>query len=159
MFVVLFRSLRIALIGLVPNLLAAGTVLGIMGLAGIPLDIMTITIAAITVGIGVDDSIHYLHRFIVEFREHGDYQTAVQRSHRSIGAAMYYTSIVIAAGFSILALSNFVPTIYFGALTAFAMLFAMVANLTLLPVLLMTFRPLGRGRGVGVDSAAGVAQP
>ena len=159
MFIGLFRSLRIALIGLVPNLLAAGTVLGIMGLAGIPLDIMTITIAAITVGIGVDDSIHYLHRFIVEFREHGNYQTAVQRSHRSIGAAMYYTSIVIAAGFSILALSNFVPTIYFGSLTAFAMLFAMVANLTLLPVLLMTFKPLGRGREVERDSAAGVAQP
>ncbi|MGI9330629.1 MAG: efflux RND transporter permease subunit, partial [Gammaproteobacteria bacterium] len=158
MFILLFRSLRIALIGLVPNLLAAGTVLGIMGLAGIPLDIMTITIAAITVGIGVDDSIHYLHRFIVEFREHGDYHTAVQRSHRSIGAAMYYTSIVIAAGFSILALSNFVPTIYFGVLTAFAMLFAMVANLSLLPVLLMTFKPLGRGRAVGAGSAAGVAQ-
>jgi len=159
MFMVLFRSLRIALIGLVPNLLAAGTVLGIMGLAGIPLDIMTITIAAITVGIGVDDSIHYLHRFISEFREHGNYHTAVQRSHRSIGAAMYYTSIVIAAGFSILSLSNFVPTIYFGVLTAFAMLFAMVANLTLLPVLLMLFKPLGRGGSLGVDSAAGVTQP
>jgi predicted RND superfamily exporter protein len=106
---------------------------------------MTITIAAITVGIGVDDSIHYLHRFIAEHREHGDYDRAVQRAHAGIGSAMYYTSIVIAAGFSILALSNFIPIIYFGLLTGFAMLFAMVANLTLLPLLLVWLKPLGRG--------------
>ena len=152
MFLLLFRSLKIALIGLTPNLLAAGAVLGLMGLAGIPLDIMTITIAAITVGIGVDDSIHYLHRFIAEFREHGNYHRAMQRSHAGIGSAMYYTSIVIAAGFSILVLSNFIPTIYFGLLTGFAMLFAMVANLTLLPLLLVWLQPLGKG-GEGAPSA------
>ena len=157
MFVLLFRSLKIALIGLAPNLLAAATVLGLMGLAGIPLDIMTITIAAITVGIGVDDSIHYLHRFIAEFREHGDYELSVQRSHAGIGSAMYYTSIVIAAGFSILVLSNFIPTIYFGMLTGFAMLFAMVANLTLLPLLLTRLQPLGSGGDTRSASAAGVA--
>jgi predicted RND superfamily exporter protein len=145
MFAVLFRSVSVALIGLAPNLLAAAAVLGLMGLLGIPLDIMTITIAAITVGIGVDDSIHYLHRFIAEHREHGDYDRAVQRAHAGIGSAMYYTSIVIAAGFSILALSNFIPIIYFGLLTGFAMLFAMVANLTLLPLLLVWLKPLGRG--------------
>lgn len=157
MFVLLFRSLKIALIGLAPNLLAAATVLGLMGLAGIPLDIMTITIAAITVGIGVDDSIHYLHRFIAEFRDHGDYDLSMQRSHAGIGSAMYYTSIVIAAGFSILVLSNFIPTIYFGLLTGFAMLFAMVANLTLLPLLLTWLQPLGSGHEKGSASAAGVA--
>jgi predicted RND superfamily exporter protein len=107
---------------------------------------MTITIAAITVGIGVDDSIHYLHRFIAEFSAHGDYGLAVQRSHAGIGSAMYYTSIVIAVGFSILVLSNFIPIIYFGLLTGFAMLFAMVANLTLLPLLLVQLRPLGEVR-------------
>lgn len=154
MFLLLFRSLKIALIGLTPNLLAAGAVLGLMGLAGIPLDIMTITIAAITVGIGVDDSIHYLHRFIAEFREHGNYHHAMQRSHAGIGSAMYYTSIVIAAGFSILVLSNFIPTIYFGLLTGFAMLFAMVANLTLLPLLLVWLQPLGKGREVAPSAVA-----
>jgi len=156
MFILLFRSLKIALIGLTPNLLAAATVLGLMGLAGIPLDIMTITIAAITVGIGVDDSIHYLHRFIAEYREHGDYNLSMQRSHAGIGSAMYYTSIVIAAGFSILVLSNFIPTIYFGLLTGFAMLFAMVANLTLLPLLLTWLKPLGSGRQEDLVSDAGV---
>ncbi len=150
MFVLLFRSLRIGLIALVPNLLAATVVLGIMGLGGVPLDIMTITIAAITIGIGVDDSIHYVHRFMAEFAEHGDYRLAMQRTHASIGRAMYYTSIIIAAGFSILVLSNFIPTIFFGLFTAFAMLFAMVANLSLLPLLLVRLRPLGPGSTAGV---------
>jgi len=147
MFGILFRSAWIALIALVPNALAAITVLGTMGLLSIPLDIMTITIAAIAIGIGVDDSIHYLHRFRVEFEGDRNYEKAIERSHGSIGRAMYYTSIIIAAGFSILVLSNFIPTIYFGIFTAFAMLFAMVANLTLLPLLLMWFRPLGPEAG------------
>jgi predicted RND superfamily exporter protein len=142
MFMVLFRSPRIALIALVPNMVVAGSVLGVMGIFSVPLDIMTITIAAITVGIGVDDSIHYVHRFRQEFQRDGDYLAAVMRSHGSIGRAMYYTSIIIAAGFSILALSNFIPTIYFGVFTAFAMLFAMIANLTLLPLLLIWFRAM-----------------
>jgi len=144
MFLALYRSLSIALIALIPNLLAAGAVLGLMGLLGIPLDIMTITIAAIVIGIGVDDTIHYLHRFRIEYGVDRDYHSAAQRSHASIGRAMYYTSIIISIGFSILVLSNFLPTIYFGILTGFAMLFAMVANLTILPLLLIWFRPLGK---------------
>ena len=153
MFVVLFRSLAVGLVALVPNVLAALTVLGTMGLAGVPLDIMTITIAAITVGIGVDDSIHYVHRFRRELREHGDYEEAMRNSHASIGRAMYYTSIIIAAGFSILMLSNFLPTIYFGLFTSFAMLFAMVANLTLLPLLLIRLKPFGAALASPVSQA------
>jgi predicted RND superfamily exporter protein len=145
MFLFLYRSLSVAVIALVPNFLAAGAVLGLMGLLGIPLDIMTITIAAIVIGIGVDDTIHYLHRFRIEYAVDRNYHSAVQRSHASIGRAMYYTSIIIAVGFSILVLSNFLPTIYFGILTGFAMLFAMIANLTILPLLLIWFRPLGKG--------------
>jgi len=144
MFVFLYRSLLTALIVLVPNMLAAGAVLGMMGLLSIPLDIMTITIAAIIIGIGVDDSIHYMHRFRNEFAACGDYKLAMQRSNGSIGRAMYYTSIIIAAGFSILILSSFIPTIFFGILTASAMLFAMVANLNLLPLLLVSIKPLGK---------------
>jgi predicted RND superfamily exporter protein len=144
MFLLLYRSLLVALIALVPNFLAAGAVLGLMGLLGIPLDIMTITIAAIVIGIGVDDTIHYLHRFRIEYEVDRNYHSAVQRSHGSIGRAMYYTSIIISVGFSILVLSNFLPTIYFGILTGFAMLFAMIANLTILPLLLIWFKPLGK---------------
>jgi len=146
MFVGLYRSIVLALLAIVPNILAAGAVLGLMGLFSIPLDIMTITIAAIVIGIGVDDTIHYLHRFRDEFAAGGDYLGAMLRSHGSIGRAMYYTSIIVTAGFSILVLSNFFPTIYFGVLTGFAMLFAMFANLTLLPLLLVWIKPLGPER-------------
>jgi predicted RND superfamily exporter protein len=133
MFVVLFRGLALSCLAIMPNLLAAGMVLGLMGWLGIPLDLMTITIAAITIGIGVDDTIHYIHRFQVDFRQYGNYVETVSACHGSIGLAMYYTSLTIAVGFSILALSNFIPTIYFGLLTGFAMLVAHLSNLTQLP--------------------------
>lgn len=140
MFMVQFRSLRLALIAMIPNLISAGVVLGLMGLMGIPLDIMTITIAAITIGIAVDDTIHYIHRFKEELSGDGDHLAAMKRCHHSVGRAMYYTSITIICGFSILGLSNFMPTIYFGLFTGLAMLIAMFANLTLLPLLLTTWK-------------------
>jgi hypothetical protein len=143
MFMVLFRSLSISLIAITPNLLAASAVLGGMGLAGVPLDMMTITIAAITVGIGVDDTIHYIHRFRTEFAEDRNYLATMHRAHGSIGKAMYYTSIIIVAGFSILALSNFIPSIYFGILTGVAMLVALLGALALLPKLILIFKPFG----------------
>ena len=128
---------------IIPNLLAATSVLGLMGWVGIPLDIMTITIAAITVGIAVDHAIHYIHRFQVEFALSRHYLTTVKACHGSIGRAIYYTALTITVGFSILAFSSFIPTIYFGVLTGFAMLIALASNLTLLPALLMLFKPLG----------------
>ena len=144
MFIVLFRSVKLSLIALVPNLVAVPLVLGLMGGLDIPLDFMTITIAAIAIGIGVDDTIHYVHRYGKEVKIDWDYQAAVRRSHGSIGLAMYYTTVTITIGFSILILSKFVPTIYFGILTAFAMLIALVANFTVLPVLLVRLRPYGK---------------
>jgi uncharacterized protein len=111
-------------------------VLGLMGWAGIPLDLMTVTIAAIVIGIGVDDTIHYIHRYREELWVDGDAWQAVSRCHGSIGKAMYYTSVTIVLGFSILVLSAFIPTITFGLLTGLAMTVALLANLTLLPVLL-----------------------
>lgn len=143
MFWVLFRSFSLAMVALAPNLLAATLVLGIMGLVGIPLDIMTITIAAIVVGIGVDDCVHYVYRFREEFREDRDYLAAMYRSHGSIGRAMYYTTITIVIGFSMLTLSNFTPSIYFGVLTVLAMTAAVLGALLLLPRLIILFRPLG----------------
>ncbi len=141
MFLVLFRSVKVALIALFPNLLSAGAVLGVMGWLDIPLDMMTITIAAISMGIAVDDTIHYIYRFKEEIRADGDYLAAMHRCHASIGRAMYYTSITIIIGFSILVFSNFWPTIYFGAFTGLAMLIAMFAALTLLPQLIIAFKP------------------
>ncbi|MDT0633934.1 efflux RND transporter permease subunit [Spectribacter hydrogenooxidans] len=140
MLLLLFRSFKVALIGVAPTMVAASAVLGLMGWIGIPLDIMTITIAAITVGIGVHDTIHYAHRFRDEIQQDGDYAAAVQRSHATVGRAVYYTTVTVTLGFSILVLSNFVPTIYFGLLTGAAMVLALIANLTLLPLLLVRFR-------------------
>jgi len=145
MFLALFRSLRIAIIAITPNVLSAAMVLGLMGWAGIALDLMTITIAAITIGIGVDNTIHYVHRFQREFRTDRNYREAIRRCHTTIGRAICYTGVTVMLGFSILALSRFVPTIYFGLLTGLAMLAAVLANMTLLPVLLETFRALGPG--------------
>ena len=143
MFMILFKSVSMALIGIVPNLLAAGTVLSLMGWIGIPLDMMTITIAAITVGIAVDDTIHYIHRFETEFKLDQSYLASMERCHGSIGKAIYYTSVTITLGFSILSLSEFMPTIYFGLLTGVAMVVALIGALTLLPLLIVLFRPLG----------------
>jgi predicted RND superfamily exporter protein len=141
MFIVLFRSIKLALIAIIPNLISAGMVLGLMGWLNIPLDIMTITIAAITIGIAVDNTIHYIHRFLTEIPRDNDYIATMKRCHASVGRAMYYTSITVIIGFSILALSSFTPTIYFGLLTGFAMTVALIANLTLLPILLITLKP------------------
>ena len=146
MFLVLFRSLRLALIAILPNMLPALLVLGTMGWLGIPLDLMTITIAAISVGIAVDNTIHYIIRFRREFPEDRDYRATMWRCHGSIGRAMYYTSLTIVVGFSILMLSNFVPTFYFGLFTGLAMLTALVASLALLPALLLTLRPMGQAK-------------
>lgn len=137
MFVILLRSVVYALLGVLPNVLAAASVIAVMGYAGIPLDMMTITIAAISVGIGVDDAIHYLHRFREERAKHDDVRLAVAFSHATIGSAMYYTTLTIMIGFSVLVLSNFVPTVMFGVLTAVAMALALLANLSLLPSLLV----------------------
>lgn len=145
MFLLLFRSVKLALIGIAPNLIAAGSVLGLMGWLGIPLDMMTITVAAITIGIAVDDTIHYIHRFKTEFTKDRDYLATMHRCHRSIGQAMFYTSLTIISGFSILVLSNFIPTIYFGVFTGFAMLMALLGALTLLPRLIVLVKPFGAG--------------
>lgn len=141
---VLFRSVPLAVIGILPNLFAAALILGLMGLLDIPLDIMTITIAAITIGIAVDNSIHYIYRFREEFHRSHDYRKTLRYCHANIGRAVIYTAITIIAGFSILVLSNFIPTVYFGLFTALAMAIALLAALTLLPRLIMLWKPFGQ---------------
>ncbi len=149
MFLVLFRSVWLAVIALFPNLLSAAAVIAVMGWLDIPLDMMTITIAAISVGIAVDDTIHYIYRFREEIKCDGDYYRTLHRCHGSIGHAMYYTSVTIIIGFSILALSNFWPTIYFGLFTGLAMLVALIAALTLLPWLIVVVKPFGKEARMG----------
>jgi len=143
MFFILFRNITLSFIGVVPNFIAAFFILGIIGLLGIPLDMMTITIAAITIGIAVDNSIHYIYRFKEEFNKINNYNKTLDRCHSTVGVAILNTSITIVFGFSILVLSNFIPTIYFGVFTGIAMLLAMISVLTLLPKLILTFKPFG----------------
>jgi len=144
MFLVLFRSLKIALIAMLPNVLSVAVVLGFMGWMNIPLDMMTITIAAIGIGIAVDNTIHYIHRFKHEFQKDRNYTRTMHRCHQSIGHAMYYTSVTIIIGFAILAMSNFIPSVYFGLLTGLAMFIALLAALTLLPRLLILGKAFGK---------------
>ena len=144
MFFILFRNIIISLIGVVPNFIAAFFILGIIGFLGIPLDMMTITIAAITIGIAVDNSIHYIYRFQEEFEKIKNYNKTLDRCHSTVGVAILNTSITIIFGFSILVLSNFIPTIYFGLFTGLAMLLAMLSVLTLLPKLILTLEPFGK---------------
>ena len=143
MFFILFRNLTLSFIGVVPNFMAAFFILGIIGVMGIPLDMMTITIAAITIGIAVDNSIHYIYRFKEEFKKIKDYKLTVDRCHNTVGIAILNTSLTIVFGFSILILSNFIPTIYFGVFTGIAMLLALISVLTLLPKLILVFKPFG----------------
>ncbi len=144
MFLILFRNIVLSCIGVVPNFIAAFFILGIIGLLGIPLDMMTITIAAITIGIAVDNSIHYIYRFKEEFTKINNYNKTLDRCHGTVGIAILNTSITIVFGFSILVLSNFIPTIYFGIFTGIAMLLAMISVLTLLPKLILVLKPFGK---------------
>ena len=144
MFIILFRNVKLSLIGVVPNFIAAFFILGIIGLLNIPLDMMTITIAAITIGIAVDNSIHYIYRFKEEFSKINNYKKTLILCHSTVGKAILNTSITIIFGFSILVLSNFIPTIYFGIFTGMAMLLAMISVLTLLPSLILVMKPFGK---------------
>jgi uncharacterized protein len=144
MFMVLFRNIKLSLIGVVPNFIAAFFILGIIGLLGIPLDMMTITIAAITIGIAVDNSIHYIYRFKEEYLKTNDYNKTLRTCHSTVGVAILNTSITIVFGFSILIFSKFIPTIYFGVFTGMAMLLAMISVLTLLPSLILISKPFGK---------------
>ncbi len=143
MFIVLFRNTKLSLIGVIPNFIAAFFILGIIGLLGIPLDMMTITIAAITIGIAVDNSIHYIYRFKEEFNKIKNYNATLKICHSTVGVAILNTSITIVFGFSILIFSKFIPTIYFGIFTGIAMLVAMILVLTLLPCLILISKPFG----------------
>ena len=144
MFMILFRNLKLSFIGVVPNFIAAFFILGIIGLLGIPLDMMTITIAAITIGIAVDNSIHYIYRFKEEFLKSKDYNKTLKTCHSTVGVAILNTSTTIVFGFSILVFSKFIPTIYFGVFTGIAMLLAMISVLTLLPSLILISKPFGK---------------
>ena len=144
MFMILFKNIKLSLIGVVPNFIAAFFILGIIGLLGIPLDMMTITIAAITIGIAVDNSIHYIYRFKEEFLKNKDYEKTLKTCHSTVGVAILNTSITIIFGFSILVLSKFIPTIYFGIFTGIAMLLAMILVLTLLPSLILITKPFSK---------------
>ena len=140
MLFVLFRSLKVVFIGILPNIFVASCVLGLLGLLKIPLDIMTITVASISVGMAVDNTIHYLYRFKSELEKGNDEKLSMKISHLTVGRAIFYTAFTIAIGFSILTLSNFAPTVLFGIFTALALLLAFISSLTLLPIMLVRLK-------------------
>jgi predicted RND superfamily exporter protein len=144
MFFILFKNIPITIIAMIANVVPVGVIFGFMGYNDIPLDMMTITIAAISMGIAVDNTIHYIHRFNYEMSLHSNVKESILNAHKSIGRAMFYTSMIIIVGFCLLVLSNFIPTIYFGILTVIAMFMAIIADLMLLPILLLLFKPLKR---------------
>lgn len=149
MFLILFRNFKMVIIALITNLIPISLVFGIMGWLSIPLDIMTITIAAIALGIAVDDTIHFMHRFDFEFKQsHGNYSVSINKALNTVGHPMYHTTIIIVIGFSILMLSNLVPTIYFGLLTAVVMISVLIANLLLLPRLLIILKPFKKEKAL-----------
>ncbi len=159
MLVALFRSLYLALIAIGPAVLPVFLILGTMGWAGISLDMMTIMIASVTCGIAVDNMIQYAFRYRSEFAKDRDYRACMYRSHNSIGLAILYASLTIIAGFGILALSNFIPTVYFGLFTSLAMTLGFLGSLTLLPMLLSLLRPFGPGAGNSLGEKATAASP
>jgi predicted RND superfamily exporter protein len=122
--------------------LSAGAVIGTIGLLGIPLDVMTVTVAAVSVGMGVDNTIHYIFRFKKEYSATNNYLTASKNTHTTVGKALLYTSLTIIFGFLSLTISNFNPTVYFGLFTALAMIMAIISSLVLLPALLIKLKPL-----------------
>jgi predicted RND superfamily exporter protein len=140
MLLIIFKSFKIMLIGLIPNIFVASSVVGILGLLNIPLDIMTITVAAISVGMAVDNTIHYIYRYKKEMKLSHSIETALHNAHTTTGRAIFYTASTIATGFSILSLSNFFPTQLFGIFTALAMLIAFISSLSILPNLLVKFK-------------------
>ena len=143
MFLFLFKSFYLALLGMIPNFLSAGAVIGTIGLVGIPLDVMTVTVAAVSIGMGVDNTIHYIFRFKKEYDSTKDYLLSSKNTHTTIGKALLFTSMTIIFGFLSLSMSNFNPTVYFGIFTALAMTMAILSSLVLLPALLIKLKPLG----------------
>ena len=146
MFFLLWRSMRIALVALIPSVISTASVLGFMGLAGIPLDMMTITVVAVALGIAVDNATHYLHRFREEILRDGDYSSAMRRCHATIGHNMVYSALPVVLGFSILVFSNFIPSALFGLLVAVAIAIALTSDLNLLPAIILVFKPFGPPR-------------
>ena len=144
MFIILFRNMKLSFIAIISNIIPIGLIFGFMGIFNIPLDIMTITIASISIGIGIDDAIHYIHRYESEFAKDKNYTNAMVRTHKALGSAMYFTTLIIMLGFSILVFSNLIPTIYFGLLTMFTMFVCLVSSIVLLPRLLIILKPFGK---------------
>ena len=138
MFLILFQSIKLSIFGMIPNIIASTFILGLIGNLGIPLDIMTITIAAITIGIAVDNTIHYIYR--VKENKNNIIEESIKKAHNNVGNAVLTTSLTIAFGFSVLILSNFIPTILFGLFTALAMILAMLGVLITLPTLIYKYK-------------------
>jgi len=145
MFLFLFRSLKIALLAMTVNMVPISVIFGIMGFANIPLDMMSITIASIALGITVDNTIHYYYRFREELKIDGDYVASMHRAHGTIAFGMFYYSLATIVGFLVMVTSNFIPTLIFGLLTVIVLITAIISDLLFSPFLVVVFKPFGKG--------------
>ena len=137
----LLKSVRIGMMSMIPNLIPIAITLGVMGYLGINLDVATIMIASVAIGISVDDAIHFLYRFKSELKKDGNHYLAIQRTLSGIGRASVFTTVVATCGFLIFCLSSFKPIQYFGLLTGITMISALAADLFVLPSWILLFKP------------------
>ena len=142
---ILFRSWILSLIASAPDMVASMLILGSLGFLKIPLDMMTITIATIVMGIGTRAGIYYINRFKSEFLIHKDYKKTIRVCHETVGKSIVIAALTIIFGFSILVLSNFNPTINFGILIGIAIFAALILSLTIMPLLLLITKPFRNG--------------
>ena len=142
---ILFRSWKLSLIASAPDIVASMLILGSLGFLKIPLDMMTITIATIVMGIGTRAGIYYINRFKTEFAIHKDYKKTIIACHQTVGRSIVIAALTIIFGFSILVLSNFNPTINFGILIGIAIFAALILSLTIMPLLLLITKPFKNG--------------
>jgi len=138
---ILFRSFKLSFITSAPDIIASLLIIGTLGLTKIPLDMMTITIAVIVMGIGTRAGIYYINRFVTEYEKYNNYQKAIKTCHQTVGKSIVIAAITIIFGFSILILSNFNPTINFGILVGIAIFTALILSLTIMPLLVLITKP------------------
>ena len=137
----LLKSARIGMMSMIPNLIPIAITLGVMGYVGINLDVATIMIASVAIGISVDDTIHFLYRFKEEFKKDRDHYLAIQRTLSGVGRALIFTTVVATCGFLVFCLSDFKAIQYFGLLTGITMVSAIIADLLILPSCILLFKP------------------
>ena len=137
LMILVFRSFRIGLVAMIPNVMPIAVMLGLLGWLGMALDGFTAMMASVAIGIGVDDTIHFMHHLRAELRRGATLSEAITATLTGVGRALTFTSVVLALGFGVFMLATFLGTVHFGFLTAVAVVAALLADLLVLPAVLL----------------------